>query len=379
MGDHALQTELISHIYDAAAAPDLWRRFLERLAEALELRAVNFALANAEASGQVAALPSVWGLDDDAIQAYEQRYALIDPHRLPALQQVSGAVGPAEMLVPDDEYVRSEFFNDFYSPLGMRHGFASLIHNKDGVASVLCCHRGKDHMPPGPEELAFLELLTPHLQRARSLSVQLGTLRSQQRIISGVLDGLPVGLVFVDGKGRFLRANSRGERILHDSDGLTVSRGQLTASDARETRALQKVVATACDPDGRLDPAASMSMRISRPSGRRDLDVMACPIDPASELWTQGLAAAFLVVSDGSVALEGATVRLRELYGLSDAESKLAAALAGGITVKEWATERGVSVETVRWQLKQIFSKTGTSRQPELIRLVLLGPLIAAR
>ena len=52
--------------------------------------------------------------------------------------------------------------------------------------------------------------------------------------------------------------------------------------------------------------------------------------------------------------------------------------LAAGQTVAEIAAARRVRPDTVRIQLKQVFAKTGTARQSELVALVLrtLGPLI---
>ncbi|MBL8532747.1 MAG: hypothetical protein JNL33_02730 [Betaproteobacteria bacterium] len=41
-----------------------------------------------------------------------------------------------------------------------------------------------------------------------------------------------------------------------------------------------------------------------------------------------------------------------------------------GHTAPEIAAERGVNVETVRTQLKRAYSKTGTSSQATLVRLV---------
>jgi DNA-binding CsgD family transcriptional regulator len=48
--------------------------------------------------------------------------------------------------------------------------------------------------------------------------------------------------------------------------------------------------------------------------------------------------------------------------------------LAGGIDPKEAAAQLEVALSTVRSQLKSIFAKTDTSRQSELVRLLLLGP-----
>jgi DNA-binding CsgD family transcriptional regulator len=61
---------------------------------------------------------------------------------------------------------------------------------------------------------------------------------------------------------------------------------------------------------------------------------------------------------------------LRGLHGLTPAEAELVGQLARGRSLEEAARARGVSINTVRSQLKQVFSKTGTSRQGELVQLV---------
>ena len=65
---------------------------------------------------------------------------------------------------------------------------------------------------------------------------------------------------------------------------------------------------------------------------------------------------------------------LRTCYGLSMAESLLAQALVNGLSVREYAEERDLSVHTVRVQLKSITSKVGVRRQTELVRTILNGP-----
>ncbi len=62
---------------------------------------------------------------------------------------------------------------------------------------------------------------------------------------------------------------------------------------------------------------------------------------------------------------------LREAFAFTPAEAALALDLADGLAAADCASLRGVSVHTVRSQLRSLFGKTGTSRQAELVTLVL--------
>lgn len=67
------------------------------------------------------------------------------------------------------------------------------------------------------------------------------------------------------------------------------------------------------------------------------------------------------------------TVLLRATYDCTAREATLAGALADGCTLTEAATMLGISIHTARTHLKRVFRKTGTNRQAELLRLVLLA------
>ena len=56
----------------------------------------------------------------------------------------------------------------------------------------------------------------------------------------------------------------------------------------------------------------------------------------------------------------------RELFGLSQAEARVAGLVGQGLTVPAVAQRLGLSAGTVRNQLKAVFAKTGVARQTEL-------------
>jgi DNA-binding CsgD family transcriptional regulator len=64
-------------------------------------------------------------------------------------------------------------------------------------------------------------------------------------------------------------------------------------------------------------------------------------------------------------------VRLRAEFGLTKAEARLALCLAKGWSLATAAEAFDVKLTTIRSQLQQVFSKTGTSRQAEFVAMLL--------
>ena len=58
------------------------------------------------------------------------------------------------------------------------------------------------------------------------------------------------------------------------------------------------------------------------------------------------------------------------IFGLTESEANLAAAIARGDTPNEVAEARGISLATVRSQLASIYTKTAARRQSELVSLL---------
>jgi DNA-binding CsgD family transcriptional regulator len=62
---------------------------------------------------------------------------------------------------------------------------------------------------------------------------------------------------------------------------------------------------------------------------------------------------------------------LRQEFNLTKSEAEIVIALAEGRCAREIATMRGVSIGTLRAQLRSIFLKTNTRRQSDLLLLIL--------
>lgn len=86
-----------------------------------------------------------------------------------------------------------------------------------------------------------------------------------------------------------------------------------------------------------------------------------------AEVWTEPLFAVVLLSARDSHA---AGRLVHRNFGLTTVESRLAAKLLQGRRISDAAGDLGMTASTARWHLRNIFSKTGTRRQVDLLRLL---------
>jgi DNA-binding CsgD family transcriptional regulator len=202
------------------------------------------------------------------------------------------------------------------------------------------------------------------------------------------LDLAPTPVAVLDGSGRLVCASERAERMLVSDHGLRLEHGRLTtlrpASAASISAALVGVVKLADGPrrgqSGETPPAPPVVevLREARPA----LRLIFLPLRPSSGIrkGAAGTARVLVVFHDPEDTVRLDPQLLARLHRLTPAEALLASALAEGLTPQEFAASRGTSEATVRTQLKRLLEKTGTHRQPDLVRVLLtsvsfrLGP-----
>lgn len=175
------------------------------------------------------------------------------------------------------------------------------------------------------------------------------------------LDRLAVGVVVLAPDSRLLYTNRVGGALLQPGGGLHVGPdGICRAIRPVHTRELHALV------KGAALGAEGGVLSLEKESGDGVLSVAVCA--------THGNAT--LYINDPAQTKVASPDRLRKLLGLSPAEARLAHALASGASLEEAAHETAIQVGTARGYLKQIFGKTATTRQAELVRLVLCQPAI---
>jgi len=188
---------------------------------------------------------------------------------------------------------------------------------------------------------------------------------------AGVLDALPQGLIFTDASRRALWWNRYAEALLSSHDGIWLdSQGLRTACPADADR-LDGLIRQAA---GANAPASGAAMSISRRSMRRPYAVLVCPVRRGATSIEN--AAVAILISDPERQPRTSPERLAAQFRLSPAEARVAAALTEGKSPESAAEELSLAQATVRAHIRSLLIKTSTSRQADLVRVLLSGPAI---
>jgi DNA-binding CsgD family transcriptional regulator len=195
------------------------------------------------------------------------------------------------------------------------------------------------------------------------------------RVADDLVYRLAHAVILVDERGRVVRMNRRATEIVAQGDGLLVHHGVLRGMRPADTAALHRIIGEAVHREPCNGYAAGVGLRLERPCRRWPLTALVTPLR-AHRSPSNGHAVAVVFVSDPEHAPAIDTGMLRQWFGLTPAEARLAVVLAQGHSLAEALDRLGVGVNTARTQLKTIFGKTGTNRQAELVRLLLSVPTL---
>lgn len=187
---------------------------------------------------------------------------------------------------------------------------------------------------------------------------------------TAVLNRLPMGVIMVAAEGNILFMNEKANGFLSTGDGLMITADRkCVATEPSENKALSQLLQDTLSSDTSSRNDGEFALSLTRNNSDSPLTVMIAPLGTG-----KAGKGAVIFVSDPMEPVEISMDTICRLYSLTPAEGRLALGLTNGRTLDDMAAEWSVSMHTVRSQLRQIFRKTDTSRQSELVKLILTGP-----
>lgn len=352
--------DIVDRIYEASVIPDLWTDILDRLAAvgqcdggiliATDPQQTHRAVSSDCYSSMLKAY-----IDEGWI-CQNIRGARLGP------QSFSGFVVDLDMVTPE-EAETDALYVDCLRKHGGGVGTLTVIPAPTGDLIIFSLERSYKKGFVDRAVLPALDALRPHLARSALLSVRLGLERA--RAMTETLKRLDLPGAVLSASGRVLSSNSLLDNM-HEQF-IPTAGGGLAISHRPANDLFRKALLGSPNAS---DGGQSYSIPVPATENAAACVAHLLPVRrQARDIFT-GAANIFVVTSVSSPMAPPAHI-LFGLFDLSPAEARVAQKIVQGSSVEEIASDHKISRETVRNQLKAVFAKTGTSRQVELVGLVM--------
>jgi DNA-binding CsgD family transcriptional regulator len=209
----------------------------------------------------------------------------------------------------------------------------------------------------GRADVARFQSLCEQFRLLLDIAGQYRLARTLAHLSLRALDHLDFGVMLLDADGAVLEMNRFARNLAGGDGGLRVRNDRLEALDARANVGLRSLLAgsrngspaTATLAPPAVPTPVTLALTSMADPGGGQLLFLRCPERAVDErLWL-----------------------LVDRFAFTPVELQLARGLLQGLDLRRAGAAAGLSYETSRWYLKQLFAKTDTHRQADLVRLLL--------
>lgn len=368
MSDRQL-SELIGLIYDCALDPSKWVETMEVIGHAFHSDALILTLSDLK-EGRALIDHSMgwtpeWRLRRDQ-HLPEVNACLTDWFSSdPSLDEPF----VASRHLSRDYIARSPYVQEVLSPLGftdVMHLF--LMRTPERISELVVMHHERFGIAT-EHEIRLSGLLLPHLRRAVIISGLLETRGIEKDRLVDTLDLVDVGVILAAEDGSIVHANRMAAKTMKQGATLVDDRGTVAATNPSATRELRKAIQAAGRDRTSLGDAG-VAVRVGR-DGLSSVSAHVLPLKPCDTQNGRVSRAVAAVFIGKPPRWHAAADAVSSEFSLTEAEKRLLVSLLSGSPLAEAARALGVSVNTAKSHLSNIFSKTGVHRQSELPRLAM--------
>lgn len=356
---------LIGSIYDCALDPARWELTLADLRRAFDSQVGMLALVDRQHDRIL--MHRTVGMEPRWLEELERHTTEI--HRC---MVVFGS-----QLPPDEPFVisrqvpqayasTSPYMQECLRPQGILDIMQHYLLDTPSRYSVFAVSKNEQQGPITEREIELGGLLLPHLRRAVTISNVLDVRTIERARFAQTLDTLRCAVLLTREDAAIVHANVAAENMLRDGDLIQGTGGVLRARSAWATAQLRAAIAHAAQDEagmGKTGLAILLTEADEQPLFAHVLPLTGG--DLRTRLKPEAIAAVFI----GATGEQEGASTIAAVFGLTPAETRVLAGILAGRTLAETAVALRIAPSTAKTHLDAIFSKTGVTRQADLVRL----------
>ncbi|OSP53810.1 hypothetical protein [Pseudoruegeria sp. SK021] len=365
-------------IYDSALSPENWPTALAEIADLFGARGAAIFFASRDGQTDFIASPSI----RDAVRTYQEgNWVAQDIHaqRMIDLHLTSGDVVNDQLMVSDHEIETLPIYTDFFARVGFGWIMCCVILPDLDMLVTVSVPRAKERGPYTAAEMETLRLIGPHVEQALRISLRISNIEEAETVLRAALDRMDSGVFVLDDAGQSIYRNTIGDEVFPEL--FTTKEGRVVPVRREDDARFEALIAAVRAGEMAGADVRPKSCILTRRDGGRTA-IWAMPVTLMNE-WRIGTRTAAKTLLFAAPTKPGSKIDpavVRDVFGLTLGEARLAALIGGGMTVRAAAGQLGVTEGTARVVLKRVFGKVGVKRQAELVlQLSSLGAVVSER
>lgn len=357
--------DLVSLAYLGIDESKPWLGFVECLTEAVGLRdaSITISALNNHDGGLVITSDRAPHLTRD----YFHQVLATDFMRIFNEMEISRP-SSVDDLVPRRRWLASDLYKQYLKPFNIQRVLLTDVWRDPLLLVRLCVERSNDQEEFSEEDRQLLERLARHLAKSMDLRSSLQQSHTSSQFYQDAMDQLGVCALFLNASGQLIHANQTGTDLLNQRNGLMLRDDKPVAlSQCRNADHFHTLVGGLLGSDSPVP----QGMCLLDHRGNMQLEILGRRLPLKGPAESKTAVAVLLITPSRLESKEPSTHLLRDIYGFTACEARLAKLLVQGYSTQEAADLLQVSINTVKTHLKGIFDKMGYNKQSQV--LIALG------
>ena len=359
---------LIHRIHAATGKDELWDDVMTDISKLIPSTIVSLARHQFSTGFGHGVYTSEGGRE--LIHQYNEHYSVRNPWFLSSEHYLKGNIIAGSDILNSSNLKSTDFYTQFLKPNNLFFRLCGVISRTEDTIYYVTLLRDRASGDFDENEKTVLATVLKHLMVSLHNHWQLLTANDMAGVFKSAISRFSHAILVVDREGEVLYQNSFAAELFDRFDVLRVVKNRLCAVRSVENRALHQAIRDSADlPDENnyeIDKMITMkSQQCERP--------FLINIHPLGQIFSvkksETVPVVILSVRDPNKPHHPKSCSFSALYDLTPAQTRLSSLLFSGYTLSDAAKSLNVSENTLRSHLKQIYQKTSTHGQMELVHL----------
>jgi len=345
----------VSSAYESVLHEESWGVALEHLTTLTGANSSTYVMIN----NSVPEIVEAHDLDPVIMQSYNSEFASFDPFHGDIMHSAISRVVHDKREVDQAFIAQSIWFQEFYRRHQIQSMIALPLFENGNLAGSFNIQRSVGQGDFSDQEVLVLNQIMPHLVRASQISTKMNALRRSAEYSNTVLNTLTLPVLLLEEDGRVVLVNQAAEKLIQRESSLGLRQNRFSVINNGTLVNLKL-------------SSRITNIIIQRGDGRKPLRMTTLPLAPRSILNASWQRPMYLIIFDDSELIPVSLNQLLPtLFNMTSSEVRVCIAIGcEGFSPQECSDLFGVTINTIRTQIRGVYTKMGVKRQAELVRML---------